>query len=148
MPGEHAAQAARALRAEAEADEVVNWATRIILASNVLLFAFLIWAVAARGLQPAPADWKYQDLVTILLTAVAVILAAVTLFIAILAIWGYTALKDAAEKEARKVATDVAQSVAAREARAASRFEEIAGDGQGEDPLDKLGTALKSGSDV
>ncbi len=134
----------------------MSWSNRLLFFTNVVLILFLIWAFVSRGLGAPPANSSYSDLVTIMLGAIAVILAAVTVFIAILAIWGYTALKEGAEKEARTVATDVAraiatdvaQSVATREAREAVRFAQLAEDGPETEDLDKLRTALKSGSET
>ena len=51
-----------------------------------------------------PPTIEYKDFVTIILTAVTVMLAAVTIFLAVAAIWGYNTLKEAAQREAAKMA--------------------------------------------
>jgi hypothetical protein len=55
----------------------------------------------------------YKDFVPILLTAIGVMIAIFTLFLAIAAIWGYTQIKD----ETAKVAKETAEKVAAEEAK-------------------------------
>lgn len=51
----------------------------------------------------------YKDFVSILLTAVTIILGAVALGIAALAIWGYKAIIDATTERAQRAATAVAK---------------------------------------
>jgi hypothetical protein len=82
----------------------------------------------ARGYQPPPKDAQtieYKDFITILLTGLAVMLAAGTVVIAAAAVWGFEAIRKevriSAEVIARetsaRVAKEVAAPVAARTAR-------------------------------
>lgn len=71
---------------------------------TICLIAFSAFYAATRG--PLSADgWSYSDLVTVILTAVTVVLAALGLGIAAIAIWGYDRIErnasDAAVNEAR-----------------------------------------------
>ncbi|EKV32128.1 hypothetical protein C882_3192 [Caenispirillum salinarum AK4] len=78
-----------------------------ILIVNLVLAATIIGLSIHRGLaEPTGLDWN--DFAAILLTSVAVVLAGVTVFIAAAAIWGYNAIKTAAENKAREVAEKVA----------------------------------------
>lgn len=102
----------------------INWAFTFV---NVSLFGVAAFYIATRGLAQNPQGFEYKDLIAIILTALAVVLAAVTLFVALIAIWGYNAIReaaqiaarDAAKDIARVVARDVAQAVATREAQGA-----------------------------
>lgn len=68
---------------------------------------------------------EYKDFVSILLTALAVMVAVVTLLVAALAIWGFGAIREdvrgraarEARREANRIAKDVAGAVAARTVR-------------------------------
>ena len=50
--------------------------------------------ILRHGLDAPQADWSYSDLVVVLLTAIAVILAALGLGVAALAVWGYQKIAD------------------------------------------------------
>lgn len=103
---------------------LARWGNRLLLAANLVLFAWILSIIARQDVSPGNSGIVYQDLISILLTALGVILAIVTLFIAGLAIWGYSALRNGAERiandvavsTATRVATDVARATAAREA--------------------------------
>lgn len=101
---------------------MIRWANRILLMMNAILIVFGLLYFGFHGLDLHPNGIEYKDLITIILTAIAVLLASVTIFVALMAIWGYTSIREAAEKSAREVATDVAQTVAAREAQTISRL--------------------------
>ncbi|MDP3117973.1 MAG: hypothetical protein Q8N19_12765 [Phenylobacterium sp.] len=137
---------------------VSEWGNRLLLLVNTVLFGLALWFVCTRGLQSAPQGFSYQDLVTILLTAIAVILAAVTVFVALTALWGYTALKEsakiAAEQVARDIAEETAKSTAADAARALTMRElpgmvqlylSTSGASGGDAPEDELAAELKRG---
>lgn len=100
---------------------IAEWGNRLTLLLNLVLFGLAIWFISTRGLQEAPKGFSYQDLVTILLTAIAVILAAVTIFVALVALWGYTALRENAKAAAEKVARETAEEAARAEATAVAR---------------------------
>lgn len=130
---------------------MIRWANQLLLFVNVLaLFA----AVFYFGLQPLKANHdgiEYKDLVTIILAAVAVVLAAVTLFVAVMAIWGYNSIREesvkAAVREAVKAAEaeakNTAQVVASREA--VAMLDVLKGDGKPE-AEDELAAALRVGA--
>lgn len=67
---------------------------------------------------------EFKDLITIVLTAIAVLLAAVTIIIALLAFWGYSSIREAAVKSAQETAKRVAETVA--ESAAKDKAEEVA----------------------
>jgi hypothetical protein len=90
---------------------------------NVALSALLLYLLWSSRL-PLAKDGQgieYKDFISILLTALAVMIAAATILLATAAIWGFTALREearsSAEKEASRVARDIAESVATRTAR-------------------------------
>lgn len=57
---------------------------------------------------------EYKDFISIVLTALAVIIAALTVFVAVAAIWGFTALREEARATAERVATSTASGTAER----------------------------------
>jgi hypothetical protein len=63
-----------------------------IVFGEMMIVSYLFeWRFSAKGVQPT---MSYPELVSILLTGIAVILAVLALFIASLAIWGYSQFKD------------------------------------------------------
>ena len=112
--------------------------------ANALLLILALYYIGSRGLASPPTGWEYKDLIAIVLTALAVILAALTIGIGALAIWGYTTIReaaiDAAETKADASARDIAESVATRVAREALGT-------MGTDRTDDLTAALSRGND-
>jgi hypothetical protein len=92
---------------------------------NVVLAALLFYLCIRGGLKPDDPKVEYKDLITIILTAIAVLLAGVTIIIALLAVWGYSSIlktaQEAAEQAARDTARSIAEPVAARVAEEAVR---------------------------
>jgi hypothetical protein len=81
-------------------------------------------------LEAAPPQWEYKDLITIILTALGVLLAGLAISIGVLAIWGYNSIREAAVQGAvlraqeilagaENVARSTAETVATRVAEAA-----------------------------
>ncbi|MBI5264612.1 MAG: hypothetical protein HY852_22690 [Bradyrhizobium sp.] len=108
-------------------------AIAFLVLCNVAL-GILVLYFLSRGYQPPPKDAQtieYKDFISILLTGLAVMIAVMTVFLAAAAIWGYERIRkdvlEAAEKEARTVAKDVAQTVAVRTARDVSPSETTSG---------------------
>jgi hypothetical protein len=98
--------------------------------ANLIIATIPVYYIGTRGLEPAPSGWEYKDLITIILTALAVILAGLAISIGLLAIWGYNTIRDAAVRAAETrvdvalagaedMARSIAESVAARAAEAA-----------------------------
>ena len=71
---------------------------------NIAIFGGCAYFVITRGFV-AGAGWTSVELVTIVLAALAVLITVLGIFIAVLAIWGYTRLAA----DARDVATRAAQ---------------------------------------
>lgn len=96
------------------------------------MIALCAFYIATRGPLAHPG-WTAEGLVTVILTATTVVLAALGIAVAIMAIWGYdrikgaaiagaqTAAETAARITATAVAKETAEVVAAREV--AARFE-------------------------
>lgn len=128
---------------------MTRWVNRILLFLNVcaLIIAFLYFGF--HGIYSVDHGIEYKDLVTIILTAIAVLLAAVTLFVAAMAIWGYNSIREesvkaavkAADAKAAEIAKNVAESVASREAIAMLNTMQGAGQPGTED---ELAVALRS----
>lgn len=110
----------------------------VLIIMNLLSAWALIWFMATRGFR-STEEYDGAELVSIILTAIGLIVAAMPIFLALLAFWGYSSLNElvrvTAEKKAAEVAKDIASEVAAevasRAARAASDQEEGQGDGYG-----------------
>jgi len=92
--------------------DIARWGNRLSIVLNLSMMGAGAYFIATRGLETPSGSWTYADLVSILLTAVGVLLAIVALFVAVLAIWGYTAIREAAADAATKVASVVAERVA------------------------------------
>ena len=96
-------------------DSLTRWGNRALFFMNLSLCIMFLWIFSTRSLTPSTGI-EYKDLIVIVLTAVAVLLAAVTLFVGALAIYGYATLRDLAERTAKDTAERVAPAAAAREA--------------------------------
>jgi hypothetical protein len=84
------------------------WANRLIFLANVALAGFLGYWIATRGLDAPDKGWNPVDLITIILTATTVVLAAVAFGVALMGIWGYKAIVERAEQVAKNEAGAVA----------------------------------------
>ena len=93
----------------------MSWFNRILTAINIALLVVAAYAIARYGLGPAPPGWKWSDLVLIVLVALSVILAALTIFLAILGVAGYTRIRDEAIQRAENAARDKAEAVTREE---------------------------------
>jgi hypothetical protein len=80
------------------------WINRVFVTLNIALFGGLLWFWLVKGSYLiAPGAWEYKDLVSILLTAVTVVLAFIGFIVAGAAIWGYQSIKAIAEERAEKI---------------------------------------------
>jgi hypothetical protein len=70
----------------------------------------------SRGTTPSNGI-EYKDIISLLLTAITVVLAALAIGIAVLAIWGYNSIRESAERAAGDVAERTAKEVADQTAR-------------------------------
>ena len=93
------------------ATAVGRWAFGLLVACNIALLVGAGWYVATRGVT-AEKGWTPESLVTIVLAALAVLLAVVTIFLAAFAFWGYNALRRGSETMSAQVAERVAREVA------------------------------------
>jgi hypothetical protein len=97
----------------------------IALLITVLWFQFHGHPVLLPGAKDAEGI-EYKDFISILLTALAVMIAVATILLAALALWGFGALKDEARGVAKSVAErtakEIAEPVASRTAREVVRF--------------------------
>jgi hypothetical protein len=118
---------------------IINLAATAV---NVLLFLLLLYHVGIDGLAKPPAGWEYKDLITIILTAFAALLAALAIIIGLFAIWGYTSIRDTVTSAADVSAREIAETVAARVAR-----EVIGGGTAPSSRTDDLTAALSRGND-
>lgn len=121
-------------------DDLARWGNRVLLSVNIALTVILVIFFSTRKLNTSD-NIEYKDLIVIVLTALAVLLAVVTLFVAALAIYGYATLRDLAVQTAKSTAEEVAPPAAAREAEAIMQRE-----GTGE-PGPDLVAALQTGED-
>ncbi len=80
----------------------------LLSAVNLALFSIGAYFMFTRGIGKN-GGWTPVELVTIMLTALGVMVAVLTLFIAILAVWGFSRLSDEARDKAEKVAKIVAE---------------------------------------
>jgi hypothetical protein len=83
----------------------MKFANTFLLSVNLAAAGVIIWLLA-RGPVPAltAGSWSYADLIAIILTALGVILSAVTLAVAIVAIWSYQNISRSAGSAAQRTA--------------------------------------------
>lgn len=81
-----------------------GWFNRILAGVNLAMFTVMAVFFITRGTNLFP-PWDGPAVVTIVLTAVTVVLGAVALGVALLAVWGYNAIRDHAGSVADRAAT-------------------------------------------
>ena len=94
---------------------MTRWGNRVLLFLNIVLLLGSILYFGTHPLHKSDDGIEYKDLISIILSVLAVILGALTIFVAVLAIWGYNSIREesfraagvAAEATARKVAEEV-----------------------------------------
>lgn len=94
------------------------------IASNLIFFLFVLYILKTSGGPIGHGGIEYKDFISIILTALAALLAILAIFIGALAIWGYTTIKQAAidaaipaaeakaDESAKVIAATVAQAIA------------------------------------
>lgn len=96
-------------------------ANYILFCANIIVLATAGWFVISRGysLQPDP-NWKFSEIVSLLFATSTIVMAALTIVLAVLAVLGYSAIqklaKESAEAVAEKVARETAEPAASRAA--------------------------------
>ncbi len=112
---------------------------------NIAIFGGGAYFVVSRGFVPG-AGWTAVELVTIVLAALAVLITVLGIFIAVLAIWGYTRLaedaRNVATREARSSVSEIAPRLVSEEISRqiglglSGGYGEAAGKDQGTDAAD------------
>ncbi len=82
-----------------------------------LVVLVVFWILKSPATALSSPSLEYKDFVSILLTAIGVMIAVLTIFLAVVALWGYAQLKE----EARRVADDVAREVGKQSAEEVAR---------------------------
>jgi hypothetical protein len=77
----------------------------LLSAINIALFLAGLYFIMTRGVAFGQG-WSAVELVTVMLTALGVMVAVLTLFVAILAVWGFTRLSEEAKDKAEHVTQD------------------------------------------
>lgn len=82
-----------------------RWCSRGLFAANILLFGaiFIFFSFHRASFD---GEWNGATVSTMALTAATISMAAVTLMVGIIAIWGYATLREQAENIARETAQD------------------------------------------
>lgn len=94
---------------------------------NMAIAAALIFSFLFRG-ATFKSPWTGPEIATLGLAIATIVLGAVALFVALLAVWGYTALEGKAIETAEKAGRKAAQTVVRNEFRAILNN---SGDGRG-----------------
>jgi hypothetical protein len=89
------------------------WASHILLGVNVALFLVLASSFMFRG-AAFSTPWDGPAVATVSLTVATIVLAAVGIGVALLAVWGYTTLREHAANTAEKAAATAADRAADR----------------------------------
>jgi hypothetical protein len=82
-----------------------------------VFIALCAFYIATRGPIASSAGWTAEGLVTVILAATTVVLAALGIAVALVAIWGYDRIKDAAIKESTTKAIAAAVTAAVEKAK-------------------------------
>jgi len=81
----------------------MKWLNGGLFAANLAFFGVVVWLVSAHGAAYLePGSWKYEDLVSILLSVVSVLVTGIGIVIAVAAIWGFQSLRSLAEQKAEE----------------------------------------------
>lgn len=89
------------------------WGNRVLAGVNVCIFIFLIASFMLPGAKFSE-PWTGPALASLALTVATIVLAAVALGAAVLAVWGYTTLREHAKNIAEAAAAEVANEVASK----------------------------------
>lgn len=81
--------------------EAKRWAINTLMVALIVAASILAFLVTGSSPQEV-SGWNYQEAVVIILTALAALLAAMTIFLAVAAFVGYNAIREAAERAAVK----------------------------------------------
>lgn len=92
-----------------------RWCSRALFAVNVLLF-FIVVTFFCFHRASFSGDWNGPTVATMALTAATIAMAAVTLMVGIIAIWGYATLREQAENIARETARDTINEIRRQQA--------------------------------
>lgn len=84
---------------------VKRWCSRGLFVANILLFG-TVFAFFSFHRASFDGEWNGATVSTMALTAATISMAAVTLMVGIIAIWGYATLREQAENIARETAQD------------------------------------------
>jgi hypothetical protein len=87
------------------------WASRLLLAINLVVLAVLVGVFVYPGGRSAP-PWDGPAIASVALTAATVVLAGVALGVGVLAIWGYATLREHAAGVAAAAASQAATDAA------------------------------------
>lgn len=91
------------------------FASFMAIVNAILIGILFVYIRANRHAVMTPTNGlEYKDFLSILLTALGVMIAVLTLFLAVIAIWGFSALRDEARRIALEEARRTAGSVATR----------------------------------
>jgi hypothetical protein len=90
-----------------------TWSSFILLGVNCALFGALLIFFCYRPVA-LEAPWDGPALATVVLTAAAIVVAAVGVMVALLAVWGYTTLREHAANIAAREAAVAADKAADR----------------------------------
>lgn len=85
------------------------WLNRIFFVVNAALAAATMWALFRSTPGVSAGGIEYKDFISILLTAVTVVLAALAILLALAAVWGYQKLSDHAAERAAATAAAASQ---------------------------------------
>lgn len=84
---------------------VRRWCSRALFSANILLFG-VVFVFFSFHRASFDGEWNGSTVSTMALTAATIAMAAVTLMVGIIAIWGYATLREQAENIARETAQD------------------------------------------
>jgi hypothetical protein len=93
-----------------------HWFGYLISLINLVIFVVFTYLLLGRSAEFS-APWSGPEVATLALATATLVLGCVALFVELIAIWGYTTIKD----RAADISREVAQETAIREARMAIR---------------------------
>lgn len=100
-------------RGEAFSHIARRWCSRVLLSIN-LLVCLLVFVLFTFHPAAFSGEWNGSTVATMALTAATIAMAAVTLMVGIIAVWGYATLREQSENIARETAQEAADRAVAR----------------------------------
>jgi uncharacterized membrane protein YcjF (UPF0283 family) len=111
----------------------------VLLLIGLVMLGFFLFVASSDSISSAHPTIEYKDFVSILLTALAVMIAIAAVIAALAAIWGFAVLREEASKSAAEAARDETRKIIPRLVKEAMDFAKAASESRGDEVADEYG---------